>query len=62
MSLTQRDISLEIAERSTAYTEARRTNHHPARDYAPYRRFVSSRVPIPPDLSRTAESPFVKPA
>ncbi|WP_194916723.1 protocatechuate 3,4-dioxygenase subunit beta [Catenulispora rubra] len=34
---TQQDISEEIAERSRAYVEAERTQHHPARDYSPYR-------------------------
>jgi protocatechuate 3,4-dioxygenase, beta subunit len=34
---TQQDISLEIAERASAYAEASQTVHHPARDYAPYR-------------------------
>lgn len=37
MALTQQDISQEIAERSRAYDEAERIQHHPARDYAPYR-------------------------
>jgi protocatechuate 3,4-dioxygenase, beta subunit len=34
---TQQDISLEIAERASAYTDAGQRAHHPARDYAPYR-------------------------
>ncbi|MHA6765197.1 protocatechuate 3,4-dioxygenase subunit beta [Streptacidiphilus sp. PAMC 29251] len=37
MTLTQDDITREIADASAAYAASGTVRHHPARDYAPYR-------------------------